>query len=401
MSDYDEEIILLLFHYIKSQNKNKYVHSRYKKLFYKSLTAHQKRLRERRIPQPALQAPSDSAWSKLYSSNNDQALITLTGLDFEVFNSLAAQFEPLFHAYTPWVNDDTGMLKLKVNPNKGRKRIISATQCLGLVLAWTRTRGSAMVLQMIFGMVYTAVHIYIRFGRRLLIQILKNDADAAIKMPSNHDVKNYQDAIKEKHPSLDRVWCTMDGLKLYLQQSSDFRIQNNFYNGWTHDHYVSAVLVFCPDGTIPIACFNVLGSIHDSAIAEFGTIYGKLEKVFNTPLKGKCTVDSAFAKRRFPFLIKSSQSDPTTDDPNDLIINHEATSMRQSAEWGMRALQSSFPRLKDRFVYEEYGERRLMMKMILLLYNLRARKVGINQIKNTYMPALNVNPNDRYVGGMM
>jgi hypothetical protein len=71
--------------------------------------------------------------------------------------------------------------------------------------------------------------------------------------------------------------------------------------------------------------------------------------------------------------------------------------MRQSVEWGMRAIQSSFPRLKDRFVYEENGERKLMLKMMILLYNLRARKVGINQMRNTYMQALNVNTNRVYM----
>lgn len=65
-----------------------------------------------------------------------------------------------------------------------------------------------------------------------------------------------------------------------------------------------------------------------------------------------------------------------------------ATSARQTAEWGMRGLQASFPRLKDRFVYEERGERRITLKMLLLLYNMRARMVGINQIRNTYMPHL-------------
>ena len=68
----------------------------------------------------------------------------------------------------------------------------------------------------------------------------------------------------------------MDGLvKLYLQPLSDCITQNNFYNGWTHDHYVEAVIVFCPDGTIPISCFNVPGSIHDSMIAEMGNVYNK------------------------------------------------------------------------------------------------------------------------------
>jgi hypothetical protein len=67
--------------------------------------------------------------------------------------------------------------------------------------------------------------------------------------------------------------------------------------------------------------------------------------------------------------------------------------MRQATEWGMRALKSSFPRLKDRFVYEENGERKLMQMMMIYLY-LRARKVGINQIRNVYMPALNVDANE-------
>jgi hypothetical protein len=35
--------------------------------------------------------------------------------------------------------------------------------------------------------------------------------------------------------------------------------------------------------------------------------------------------------------------------------------------------------------------------MMILLYNLSARKVGMNQIKNTYMPALNVTANRVYL----
>ena len=75
----------------------------------------------------------------------------------------------------------------------------------------------------------------------------------------------------------------------------------------------------------------------------------------------------------------------------------EATAMRQSAEWGMRAFQSSFPRIKDRIGFESIGQRKLMMKVMVLLFNLRAQRVGINQILNVYMPSLNVNVNELYV----
>ena len=100
---------------------------------------------------------------------------------------------------------------------------------------------------------------------------------------------------------------------------------------------------------------------------------------------GKCTVDSAFVKVNRPFLIKSSQdylvsTMPTRQEQRlDLQRKRQAMSMRQAAKWGMRANQSSFPRLKDTFVYEDTGECRILMKMVCLLYNLCTRTVGINK----------------------
>jgi hypothetical protein len=85
----------------------------------------------------------------------------------------------------------------------------------------------------------------------------------------------------------------MDGLKLTLEQSGDALIQERFYNGWTHDHYVSSVLCFCPNGTIPIAYVNIPGAVHDSQIADYGDIHDKLELVYKQD-NAQCTVDSVF-----------------------------------------------------------------------------------------------------------
>jgi hypothetical protein len=41
-------------------------------------------------------------------------------------------------------------------------------------------------------------------------------------------------------------------------------------------------------------------------------------------------------------------------------------------------------------VFEQRGERRTALKMMIYLYNLRARMVGINQIKNFFQPALDM-----------
>jgi hypothetical protein len=165
-----------------------------------------------------------------------------------------------------------------------------------------------------------------------------------------------------------------------------------------HDHYVTSVFCFCPNGTIPIAFFNAPRCVHDSQVAEFGKMYDKLEDVY-PKTGGKCCVDSAFGSMKRKHLYKSCQDHLGFKAPMhrerklDLQKKRQAILARQTAEWGMLAMQTSFPRIKDRFVYEERGERRIVLKMFVILYNMRARMVGINQIRNTYMCHLERNAN--------
>ena len=49
------------------------------------LTYEGRQRRDRRIPRVALVDPKQSPWQKLYSSGNNQALVTVTGFDHEAF----------------------------------------------------------------------------------------------------------------------------------------------------------------------------------------------------------------------------------------------------------------------------------------------------------------------------
>jgi hypothetical protein len=319
----------------------------------------------------------------------------MTGLDFESFQFIEQKFKPFYDNLSPYSKDGVIFSLQNEAHRTGRPRLMSSVDGLGLVLTWTRTRGSTMVLQLIFGMTQTSVSDYLNFCSRILLHVLQSLDDAKIRRPTVQKIREYQEAVYRRHPFLADVWCTMDGLKLMIECAADDEEQNRFYNGWTCDHYVGAVLVFCPDGTIPICCYNVPGTVHDSNIAVIGNIYNKLEEVYNMS-GGKCTVDSAFARNNYPFLIKSCK--PSLDMTlTDMDVAKDATSMRQSAEWGMRAFQASFPRIKDRITLEYRGQRKLMMKLMIHLYNLRTRKVGINQILNVYIPSLHENVNQLYI----
>ena len=253
---------------------------------------------------------------------------------------------------------------------------------------WTRTRGSTTSLQMIFGLTQNPVSVYLRFGRRILISLLSSEPDARIKLPDIETLQDHIASVHRRHPLLENVWCIMDGVKLYLQEAGSSTVENAYYNGWKCDHYVSAVIVFCPDGTIPIVCYNVPGSVHDSKIAKWGNIYQKLESVYQL-CGGRCTVDSAFSASRNDYLIRSANTnyvgETRAEFAASVAFNAEATSMRQSAAWGMRTFQSSFPRIKDRFVFEERGEKKRIVKLCFLHYNVRARRVGINRLRSVYI----------------
>ena len=376
------------------------IHSRYRKAFFNRLDARARRIRQRKIPRCCLHDPSTSTWRRLYEAQNDQGMITLTGFDCASFASLCELFAPVFNSYTPFVPSGMSCFEWTKLPNKGRKRNIRPEDCLGLVLAWTRTRGSLMALQLIFGMTYSNLDDYLLFGKRIIVMVLKNDDRARVQIPCSETIDGYKDMVRNRHPFLTDVWCTMDGVKLTLEQSGDALIQEKYYNGWTHDHYVTSVLCFCPDGTIPIAYINCPGTVHDSQVADYGKIYDKLESVYERD-GAKCTIDSAFGNVSREFLIKSSQELIHIHDYTEQGIAADATSMRQSAEWGMRAFQSSMPRIKDRMKFEERGERKVTLTMMVFLYNFRARMVGINQLNSFYAGPLDCDANLEYISPLL
>ncbi len=68
-----------------------------------------------------------------------------------------------------------------------------------------------------------------------------------------------------------------------------------------------------------------------------------------------------------------------------LRVSNVYTSLRQSSEWGMRALQGSFPRCKKRLPSND-KQRRRVVQSIILTHNYRTEIVGCNQIKTVFDP---------------
>jgi hypothetical protein len=72
----------------------------------------------------------------------------------------------------------------------------------------------------------------------------------------------------------------------------------------------------------------------------------------------KVVVGSVYEIENKSYVVKSSQQEPEHE--QDLIINQEATSIRQPSELGMRMIGGSFPSLKDLITYKEEGDRMIL-----------------------------------------
>jgi len=106
-----------------------------------------------------------------------------------------------------------------------------------------------------------------------------------------------------------------------------------------------------------------------------------------TPLGYSILADSAF-----PFtndlqgkIISCPKEDVLgkINDIKKLAYFQAVTRERQAAEWGMRAIQASFSRLKLPLPADKTRRARLL-RIILKLHNLRTNRVGMNQIKTVY-----------------
>jgi hypothetical protein len=142
-------------------------------------------------------------------------------------------------------------------------------------------------------------------------------------------------------------------------------------------------------GTVIAAKLNAPGSWHDSRVAQ--PIYEKL--LTKTPAGYYLVADTAFPRGtnqiqgRIRAPIKAGQKITGThaEVEEKLAFNRELLSYRQTAEWGMRALQGAFGRLRIPLEVNHTERRAKLLETCIRLHNLRARRVGINQIRSVYM----------------
>jgi hypothetical protein len=143
-------------------------------------------------------------------------------------------------------------------------------------------------------------------------------------------------------------------------------------------------------GTIVAANLNAPGSWHDSHVAQ--PIYEKLRT--KTPAGFYLVADTAFPRGtnqiqgRIRAPLKEGQRLCGTAEEIEgrMAFDRQLLAYRQTAEWGNRGLQGSFGRLRVLLEINHSGRCADLLEACIRSFNLRARRVGLNQIQTVYMP---------------
>jgi len=83
-----------------------------------------------------------------------------------------------------------------------------------------------MVLQLIFGMTMSPTSKYLQFSRRIIVKILKKHHLFKLCLPSNGKLEEYRRTIETRHPALNDVCRTMDGMKCCIEEAANEIVQS-------------------------------------------------------------------------------------------------------------------------------------------------------------------------------
>ena len=218
-------------------------------------------------------------------------------------------------------------------------------------------------------------------GFRLVCELSKKMMpfleQARVEWPSEDQMATLNALVLQKYPLLPGSWGFIDGLCTPIHPEFDPYLCSPYYNGWTHDHYVKALIVFAADGTIAHVAYNNPGSWHDAKVYANSKLR---EMVDAMPVHLNIVADSAFPQGNG--LLRSSKENEIGGNP---AVEAQITSLRQSVEWGMGSLQKAFPRLVSRLFLQTHRQRQRLFWVIFSLFNFRVRTMGRDQTHTVFV----------------
>lgn len=321
------------------------------------------------LTRSALLSPALSPWQRLIQFGDDSSFLLMTGMNRNAFSYL----------------ENLLLQDTAARDPRGRKELLPMSGQLGLYLMYIGSKMGIKHICLLFGVTPSSCSRVIIKMMHKLVRVLKRNDFAAVRFPSEEKACDFAELISSREPQAKNVIGFMDGLSLHTECTSEQLTQNAFYNGYHGDTMVNNVLAYGPDGKVFFCCLNYPGSWHDAAIVQEMMAFLR-DKIGDF----KICVDQGFPRSGSAFdILVGPYSERTARRLSPILREHLLamaavyTSLRQASEWGMRALQATFPRLKNRLP-SNASKRKLVLQSIILVHNLRTELVGLNQIATVF-----------------
>lgn len=344
------------------------------------------------MPHP-LRSDQTTQWKELVSCGSSSDFVKLLNFDRHCFFDILL---PRFESVRSTVNFGSPFRK---GPKKrGRNPHVTSLDILGLVLKYVKSTGRQYEMCGMFGFVPSTVSVWIDYGLTVLLKVLRDKSvpEFRVKWPKIEEMDESHRLLKfnrSNGPLLPNVFAVIDGARMPCADYTDSDLQNAFYEGYTGNTEITNIFVFNFKGELIHAAVNFPGSWHDSKVVlSSGLLLDRLSDD-KTPRGYAILGDSAFiARARVTHgkILRGRKASETHDVPEsallaavDAVLQRAMPSERQSAEWGVRAVKAPFGRLRLPLSADASIRFRLL-QVSMHLYNLRTRKVGLNQIRTVY-----------------
>jgi hypothetical protein len=368
--------LLILAEYGKSTTERRYQRRRACAAYF-VLYTYLKSIRPRYyLTTSCLDDPSKSVWHRLYEVGSDAELISVVAFDRATFEEILASFRRFYI--------------VKSGPGKpGRPPKLPAIHCvLALLLHfYTGTMEMKSICE-IFNIPPSTCSRIITNAEIVLRIALRQINSAAVRWPSFEEQRTWAMSMTSREPLIHNKFGFVDGKNYRVQEPSDRNSQNSFYNGWLHSVFITGTFCFGVDGTIIWGRHNSPGSWNDGETSR------ELREILLNPAMTLqnygIVADSAFPvsnamHNRIVTPLKKGDLEraPARCRPAMMALSNAITSVRQAAEWGVGSMEKPFRRLLMPFPLDpEIRKRRIIN--ICKLSNLRVRRLGISQIRNTF-----------------
>jgi hypothetical protein len=348
---------------------------------------HNRQRRRTKLSRSAIQSPKLAGWEHLLNFGNDDSFLNVTGMSRHAF----MEMEKILFS-TPE----------EQRPN-GRPLSLNRRGQLGLLLFYIGSMMAEKHLCLLFGITPSCCNRFIADMMDLVKKRLRTDDRAKVEFPNEEKMEEWYQLTKAREPGMySKVIGFMDGVQLHSSCSSEPNDQNAYYNGYGMDTFTTNVFAFSPTGKIFLAFMNFPGSWNDARVTANHTQYLQ-SKLF--PKGFSICVDQGFKRTQEMRDILVGPINPKTAKklsrvlrPTLLAEAARLVSLRQASEWGMRALQGSFPRLKMRLSADP-AKRKALLNVVVLVSNFRTVEVGLNQIATVFNPhyenSINIEGYDR------